>query len=113
MPFPCASARLLQVLAAVIPRRTREQLMLFTTKQKEAATEALLQWVPAEQLPVAYGGKCAVPLGESELERDMAAYVARLNSTAHSGGSCRSSPSKVAAAGSGSGSGDADTAAGC
>lgn len=32
-----------QVLAAVIPRRTREQLMLFTRKQKAEAAEALLQ----------------------------------------------------------------------
>ncbi len=32
-----------QVLAAVIPRRTREQLMLFTRKQRAEAAEALLQ----------------------------------------------------------------------
>lgn len=56
--------------------------MLFTKKQKEAAAEALLQWVPPEQLPAQYGGKCAVPLGESPLERDMARYVERLNAGA-------------------------------
>lgn len=33
----------MQVLAAVIPRRTREQLMLFTRKQRAEAAEALLQ----------------------------------------------------------------------
>lgn len=35
--------------------------------------------MPAEQLPVQYGGKCATPLGESELEQQMAEYVRRLN----------------------------------
>lgn len=82
----CAPPAAPQVLAAVIPRRTREQLSLFTKKQREAAAEALLQWVPAEQLPVQYGGACTVPLGESELEKDMSRYVASLNSRAGSGG---------------------------
>lgn len=68
-----------KVLAAVIPRRTREQLQLFTKKQHSEAAAALLQWVPAEQLPEQYGGACKVPLGESELERSMLAYVQRLN----------------------------------
>jgi hypothetical protein len=68
-----------KVLAAVIPRRTREQLQLFTKKQRVEAAAALLQWVPAEQLPEQYGGTCRVPLGESELERRMLAYVRQLN----------------------------------
>ncbi len=85
-----------QVLAAVIPRRTREQLMLFTKKQREAAAEALLQWVPAEQLPVQYGGTCTVPLGESKLEKDMAHYVSSLNDRADS-----SSGTNVARGGAG------------
>lgn len=93
---PVPTASLLQVLAAVIPRRTREQLMLFTRKQREAAAEALLQWVPAEQLPERYGGKCAVPLGESDLEKNMAAYVAALNTRA---ASCSGNPGAALAAG--------------
>lgn len=38
--------------------------------------------MPAEQLPVKYGGQCTTPLGESELELQMAAYVHRLNQQA-------------------------------
>lgn len=45
-------------------------------------TPTLPQWVPAEQLPVRYGGQCATPLGESELELRMAAYVRGLNEQA-------------------------------
>lgn len=44
--------------------------------------QTLPQWVPAEQLPVRYGGQCATPLGESELELQMAAYVRDLNEQA-------------------------------
>lgn len=58
---------------------------------QDAAAEALQAWVPAEQLPVAYGGTCTVLLGESELEQEMAAYVAQLNAAAGVG-----SPSRVA-----------------
>ncbi|PRW59356.1 DEAD box RNA helicase isoform B [Chlorella sorokiniana] len=83
---PTWSGVIWKVLAAVIPRRTREQLMLFTRKQRAEAAEALLQWVPAEQLPVKYGGQCATPLGESELELQMAAYVRRLNEQAAAAG---------------------------
>jgi hypothetical protein len=76
---PAWSGVIWKVLAAVIPRKTREQLQLFTVKQRAEAGAALLQWVPAEQLPVQYGGTCIVPLGESQLEKDMLAYVRGLN----------------------------------
>lgn len=71
-----------QVLTAVIPRRTREQLQLFTRAQRGPAAEALLQWVPAEQLPAKYGGTCSVELGDSPLERAMAQYVRQLGAAA-------------------------------
>lgn len=51
----------------------------FTKKQRAESAEALLQWVPAEQLPAAYGGRCSVPLSESQLEREMLDFVRRLN----------------------------------
>lgn len=76
---PTWSGVLWKVLAAVIPRRTREHLVLFTKKQQEAAAEALLEWVPADQLPAKYGGSCTVPLQESQLEHELRAYVRRLN----------------------------------
>ncbi|KAL4434285.1 hypothetical protein ABPG75_000726 [Micractinium tetrahymenae] len=108
---PAWSGVIWKVLAAVIPRRTREQLMLFTKKQKEAAAEALLQWVPAEQLPMQYGGKCAVPLGESDLEQEMARYVAQLNSGAGSSGGGSSGGAGSATGGLGDSPAAADAAA--
>ena len=60
------------------------------------------QWVPAEQLPVKYGGQCSTPLGESELELQMAAYVHRLNQQAETAATAAAAAgSKLAAAAAG------------
>ena len=95
-----------KVLAAVIPPRTRAQLVLFTKKQRAEAAEALLQWVPAEQLPEAYGGRCSVPLQESELEVEMRSYVRRLNQGAE-----RQAAQAAALGVDGAGAGAAEAAA--
>ena len=89
---PAWSGVIWKVLAAIIPRKTREQLQLFTTKQRAEAGAALLQWVPAEQLPVQYGGTCTVPLGQSQLEKDMLAYVRGLNKGQEAAGAPAGAP---------------------
>lgn len=98
-----------QVLAAAIPRKTREQLSLFTKTQQAEAAQALLEWVPAEQLPAQYGGSCQVPLSQSPLEKDMLSYVRRLNagdkSGSKSGGVANGEPGAAAAAAAEAGSG--------
>ena len=76
---PSWSGVIWKVLAAVIPRKTREGLQLFTRREKAAAAEALLTLVPADQLPEQYGGKASAPLRESQLELDMREYVRRIN----------------------------------
>ncbi len=65
------------------------------------------QWVPAEQLPVQYGGQCATPLGESELELQMAAYVRKLNQQA---GAAAEGAAAAGNGGTGAGAEDAEAA---
>mmetsp|Transcript_11909 Transcript_11909/g.35309 ORF Transcript_11909/g.35309 Transcript_11909/m.35309 type:complete len:303 (+) Transcript_11909:121-1029(+) len=55
-----------------------EAKLVFLTA-KEVRKGALLKWIAPANLPVEYGGKSKVPLGDSKYERSMRAYVDKIN----------------------------------
>lgn len=71
-----------RLISPMLPNKVRSQMVLFSKNDKAGMRAALLEWVPEAQLPVAYGGTCAEPLEQGELEKEMMAYVRGLSEAA-------------------------------
>lgn len=53
------------------------KLIFLSAAQVQAG--ALAQWIDPANLPVQYGGRCKVPLGESKYEKAMRAFADKAN----------------------------------